>query len=179
MSDTLNLLDRLSRIVVNERHALGLKPVQWEVLGYLRDANRVSRTPGGVGAYLGLTKGTVSQTLLALERKGVVTRLADPFDGRKQNLSLTPAGEALVSRDPLNTLGEALDGLSETDQAALQTGLARLLDQSLKRRNGRPFGVCQTCRYFRSDAGEFVCGLLEQLIPAGEEKARCIEYAAE
>ncbi|HIP78057.1 MAG TPA: MarR family transcriptional regulator, partial [Kiloniellaceae bacterium] len=56
------LLERLARVLQNEAHSEGLKPTQWEALRYLSRANRFSRTPSGVTAYLGMTKGTVSQT---------------------------------------------------------------------------------------------------------------------
>ena len=52
-------------------------------------------------AYLGLTKGTVSQTVHALEAKGLVTKQVDPADRRGRRLSLSPAGRTLLMRDPL------------------------------------------------------------------------------
>ena len=56
------LIERLGRLTTTEAHAEGLLPVQWEVLRYLDRANRYSRTAVALTAYLGITKGTVSQT---------------------------------------------------------------------------------------------------------------------
>ena len=63
----LELMERLSRLVGQTGHAHGMKPAQWDALRYLARANRFSRTPGALTAYLGATKGTVSQTVIALE----------------------------------------------------------------------------------------------------------------
>jgi len=71
------LIERIGRLLSTDAHAAGLLPVQWEVLRYLRRANRFSRTPAALTAYLGLTKGTVSQTLRALEGRGLVRKRVD------------------------------------------------------------------------------------------------------
>ena len=64
------LMDRLSRAMQRAQYAGGLNPAQWEALRYIARANRYSRSPSAVAEYLGATKGTVSQTLKALEHKG-------------------------------------------------------------------------------------------------------------
>src|SRR4030065_1806393 len=62
--------------------AQGLQPVHLQVLFYLNQANRFSNTPQALTEYLGLTKGTVSQTVLVLARRRLISRYADPRDGR-------------------------------------------------------------------------------------------------
>ena len=57
---TIDLIERLTRLVAADGHSGGLKPVQWAALRYLDNANRFSRTPGALAAYLNSTKGTVS-----------------------------------------------------------------------------------------------------------------------
>ena len=80
------LLACLSRVLQGEQRqqavAAGLPAVQWTILHYLRQANRYSNTPQALGEYLGLTKGTVSQSLKRLEARGWVKRVADARDGR-------------------------------------------------------------------------------------------------
>ena len=58
----------------------GLQPVQLEALHYLSQCNRYSDTPAAVADFLGLTKGTVSQTLGLLENVGMIEKL--PPGGR-------------------------------------------------------------------------------------------------
>ena len=47
------LIERIGRLLTADSHASGLLPVQWEVLRYLRRANRFSRTLAALTAYLG------------------------------------------------------------------------------------------------------------------------------
>ena len=61
-------LERLARLMRAREHEDGLNPAQWEALRFLSRANRFSNAPGALTRYLGATKGTVSQTLMALER---------------------------------------------------------------------------------------------------------------
>ena len=65
-----SLIDRLGRLMRSGEHAGDLNPAQWEALRYLARANRFSRTPAALAQYLGSTRGTVSQTLIALEDHG-------------------------------------------------------------------------------------------------------------
>ncbi|MCC6205883.1 MAG: MarR family transcriptional regulator, partial [Hyphomicrobiales bacterium] len=94
--EAARLIDRIERLVRSGVTVHGLNPAQWEALRYLARANRFSRTPAGLAAYLGSTRGTVSQTLIALEQKGFVARQASDRDRRSIDLSLTAKGlEAL------------------------------------------------------------------------------------
>nr|MBA3613554.1 MarR family transcriptional regulator [Nitrospirales bacterium] len=62
-----DVLERLTNLQRMEARAFGLRyglqPVQMEALTYLTQCNRYSNTPQAVAEYLGLTKGTVSQSL--------------------------------------------------------------------------------------------------------------------
>ena len=59
------LIERLGRLLQTEEQETGLNPAQWQALRFLGRANRFSRTPATVADYLGSTRGTVSQTLIA------------------------------------------------------------------------------------------------------------------
>jgi DNA-binding MarR family transcriptional regulator len=88
-SQALTLFDLVERLSLLTRADLrqagaaqGLQPVHLQVLFYLNQANRFSNTPQALTEYLGLTKGTVSQTVLVLARRKLLSRYADPRDGR-------------------------------------------------------------------------------------------------
>lgn len=177
---TSDLVERLARLVANEGHARGLKPAQWDALRYLARANRFSRTPGALTAYLGSTKGTVSQTVMSLERAGLVEKAANPADRRSVHLALTPAGTALLAADGIAGIRNAVESLDETTRRGLDRGLRAVLASRLAAGGGRPFGICRDCRHFGRDArgaGLHFCALLRQ--PLGEEDAAQICHEQE
>ena len=86
------LLDRIGRIVHGLQFSQGLNPAQWEALRFLARANRYSRSPTALAEYLGTTKGTTSQTLIALESKGAIKRSRRACDRRSVELEITRFG---------------------------------------------------------------------------------------
>ena len=96
----LELVERLANLMRAEMRKAGseesLQPVHLHALVYLSKANRYSNTPQALAAYLGLTKGTVSQTLLILDRRGLIERYQDDVDRRVVRLRLSTAGEQLL-----------------------------------------------------------------------------------
>lgn len=181
MTHTLTeLLRRLSRVLQNEGHAGGLNPVQQDALRYLARANRFSRTPSAVAAYLGSTKGTVSQTVRALTQKGLVEKQSDPENGRIVRLSLTASGKSMLDADQLSAIGACVDSLPAPQRRAAEGALETLLSQVLAARGGRPFGVCRTCRHFREGDGDRVsatCGLLSVPLSTEDSGMICAEHA--
>ena len=176
--DIAVLLERLARVMQNEAHVGGLKPTQWEALRYLARANRVSRTPSGLTAYLGMTKGTVSQTLNALERKQLIVKEADPADRRQVRIDLTPKGLRLLEQDPIDAMLRSASKLSGEERRGLAQSLESLLKETLSWRGGRPFGACRTCRFFKARApggAPHYCGLLDVALSADDSQRICVE----
>jgi DNA-binding MarR family transcriptional regulator len=177
-----DLVERLGRLAQGERYAEGLPPVQWQALGYLARANRFSRHPTALGLYLGATKGTVSQTVMALVRKGLVRKEADPADRRAVTLDLTARGRALLARRPAGALADALAELPAPARARLARTLAQVLEAMLARRQGRMFGQCAGCRFFRRGgaraqaAGPHRCGLLDVPLSDDDAEKICVEF---
>lgn len=180
-SSPAHLLERLARLVHNDAHAGGLKPTQWEALRYLARANRFSRSPGALTAYLGMTKGTVSQTLQALERKGLVEKHAAASDRRSVKINLTKAGETLLADDPLGDLEASINALPKNEQKLFGATLECLMKNMLHRRGGKAFGVCKTCRHFRGDnnrGAPFFCSLLSEPLSTSDSEKICAEQKA-
>ena len=171
------LLERIARILQNDAHQHGLKPAQWEALRFLARANRFSRNPSALTAYLGVTKGTVSQTILTLEKKGLVEKMSSPEDRRAVWLSLTDDGKALVEADPLL----AIDAHAGEMEADLRDRLEKLLQEMLRSRGGRPFGLCKDCVHFQrnTEGGTpYFCGLLAEPLNDEDSVSICFEQTA-
>lgn len=174
------LLDRLSRLTRELQFVDGLNPAQWEALRYIAQANKLSRSPTALAEYLGATKGTVSQTLIALESKGLITRCKKSCDRRQVELCLTEAGEAMLAKDPMQTLERAATEMADDLGPQLVKGLTRLLHDLQTHHKIMEFGVCQDCSLFclQDDGETGVCGNNGQTIDAQEKTKICVNYKA-
>jgi DNA-binding MarR family transcriptional regulator len=173
-------VERLSRLMRAAEHDEGLNPAQWEALRYLARANRFSNSPGALTRYLGATKGTISQTVIALERKGFIVKTAREGEKRSVELRLTAKGEEVLGKDPWAKLAAAAQELGGKTKRRLAKGLRELLDGELKRGAHLSFGLCATCRYFRekgSGDGHH-CMLLEAPLSKDDARRICVEHAA-
>ncbi len=176
------LVERLERLMRTEEYEAGLNPAQWEALRYLARCNRFSNSPGALTAYLGATKGTVSQTVRTLERKGLVTRAKRPGGRRSIQLSLTDEGERVLSLDPRRRIGPTAATLGADTLDALRLGLRTLLHDRIARRGLKTFGLCRSCRHFirlgaeHDPGGPHRCGLLELPLAEAETAKLCVEH---
>jgi DNA-binding MarR family transcriptional regulator len=173
------LLDRLSRLTRELQFANGLNPAQWEALRFLAQANKYSRSPTALAEYLGATKGTVSQTLIALENKGLITRCKKTDDRRQVDLCLTAAGEAMLGNDPMQTLERASTEIADELGAEMVKGLTRLLHDLQTRHKVVEFGVCQDCSLFcvnNEGPAANTCGSTGEAIDQVEKAKICVNY---
>ncbi len=178
---THELIERLANLLRAEARraeGVGLQPVHLQALAYLDRCNRYSDTPSAVTEYLGLTKGTVSQTLNVLEREGLLTRKEDPADRRRVHLRLTASGRRRVrSAAPPAVLREAVAALGERQAAELAGQLVELLRSLQRAQSGRSFGVCGTCRHFQPQAGSGgTCGLTREPLSQQDAAQLCREH---
>ena len=169
------LLERLSNVLREDLREVAtahdLKQVQLSALLYLAVANRFSDTLSGLVAYLGSTKGTTSQTVAALERKGLVTRVRDAVDGRISHLALTEAGQRIAAE---GIPAPALANVADAD--ALAGSIETLLRQMLAARGGVAFGVCRHCRHHERRDGTGWCALLEEPLTEADALKWCKEH---
>jgi DNA-binding MarR family transcriptional regulator len=144
----------------------------------LQRTNRFSKTAGRLGNYLGLTKGMVSQTLNALEGRGLTSKRINRRDRRSEQLSLTPKALKQLQDDPLNAIEDAITSLEHDQQVALDSSLQELLNTRLFAQQRQPFGQCYTYTYFaahHANGQPHYCQLPEEPIAAEEATAICYE----
>jgi DNA-binding MarR family transcriptional regulator len=122
------LLDRMDREVLAVYRAAGeeFEPRWYGVFTALRDHGPL--TVGDLSQRLGVSHAAVSQVRTALEARGLVAGVADPEDGRRQRLSLTPEGHETARRlAPLwAAIGAGVGELLGAHAPALLTGLDNL-----------------------------------------------------
>lgn len=178
---SFQLLERISSLLLSEQRkrylALGIQPVHAQVLEYLALCNRYSDTPAALTEYLGLTKGTVSQTLQVLERKGYLSKTPDPDDGRVVHLKLLSAGRELLSQiQPLDIFTEAEATLLQKDFKSLRHALWAMLEVLQKVNNSKSFGFCQSCIYYKETGQHMQCGLTGEPLSRNEVQKICREH---
>ncbi len=117
------VMAQIVRLANGAAFAGGLNPAQWSALRYLADAVPESRTVTAFAHYHATTSGTASQTVAALVRKGLVERLPEPGDRRRNRLELTSTGHELVHNDPLGGIAAAIAAQPLEVQEALSLGL--------------------------------------------------------
>lgn len=171
-----DIIDRLGRIVAAEEWNDEINPTQWTALSYLARANRFSRSPSQVSDYMAATRGTVSQTLKALARKGLVEEHRSDQDKRSISYSVTGQGLTLLEGETL--IEDAASAMSDRQRTALLDGLETLMRTALARRRSRPFGVCRTCTHHRKVGDGGYCKLLSVPLSPVETGQICHEHAA-
>ncbi len=180
--DTVMQLERLSRLVRAREHSCDLNPAQWEALRYLSRCNRFSNSPAALTRYLSATKGTISQTLIALERKGLVSKSPRPGEARSVVLVLTADGEARLRDDPWQQVSALIEVSGAKTRKRLAAGSRKLVGQIIKSRGMPSFGSCPTCRYFREGGapddvkGKHWCLLFEQPVTKTEATKICVGH---
>lgn len=184
MSGAAPLIERIGALIHQAirddaaRH--GLLPVQLMTLEYLSCANDYSNIPIAIAEYFGMTRGTVSQTVGVLVKKGLVERQPCGDNRKLTHLALTAAGRDVLNGSWAFRLERAMLAAPETagmteERLALQL---RALLTGLQRLNGNhAFGVCKRCAYFEpGEAGAGHCGLTHEPLASSKTSLICREW---
>jgi hypothetical protein len=102
-----------------------------------------------LAGHLGVRQPTVTGSVIALERKGLVRRQADPADARATIVKVTPEAVAQPAAAVPSLAAAALADLSEAEQASLLKTLIKLIRSLQLRHAIPPQRICVTCKYFR------------------------------
>lgn len=181
MTPTVFVFERLAalihQLVRDDAARHGLLPVHMQVLGYLAQANRYSDLSIAVADYLGITRGTVSQTLTVLERKGLIVRTPDDRHGKRIHLTLSAAGEVVLNASWSQRVDQAL-ATAGGDSQAFGNDLRGVLS-ALQRLNGKQaFGQCRQCAHFLGDDGDYRCGLTGEALAVEQTIKICREWTS-
>lgn len=180
--EAVAIVERLARLMRSAEHEVGLNPAQWEALRYLARCNRFSNAPSALAEYLAATKGTISQTVNALQRKGLVEKAKRPNERRSVALSLTEAGWKILDEDPWIRLAQHEASLDKQTRDHMRIGLRVLLRTILSHNHIGTFGLCVTCRHFRSgETGEgggadYRCQLLDCDLSQDDAQRICVHH---
>jgi DNA-binding MarR family transcriptional regulator len=177
-TNTLRLIERISSLLrANERRkyaVLGLQPIHGQILEYLSICNSYSDTLVAVAEYLHLTKGTVSQSIQVLQRKGYIEKFPDEDDRRITHIKLLPLGEKIIK--PVDYFKPVTAEAPTSESSVLLGALEKTL-ASLQRVNKvRTFGTCTTCKYFSEEEEHYVCKASDHIVYSTEIEKACKEH---
>jgi MarR family transcriptional regulator, negative regulator of the multidrug operon emrRAB len=176
-----DVIERMSALIRSEERKkcaeFGLQSVHLQVLDYLSRCNKYSDTPAALTNYLGMTRGTVSQTVLLLEKKGYVKKTTDTLDRRVIHLSLLPEGRAMLEQArPSELLNQAADLLEREELGHYDEALVTVLTALQKSNKSRSFGLCETCQFFTLLPDHFLCGLTKEPLTEEDSGKICQEH---
>lgn len=180
--DVFDLIERMAALLRAEERKkcteLGLQPVHLQVLDYLSRCNRYSDTPAALTNYLGMTRGTVSQTLLLLMKRGFISKTVDTHDRRMIHLGLLTEGEEVLKKARSSELfNEASVIFKENNYVNPGNIFANALTSLQKANQSQSFGLCKTCRYFTQSATGFICGLTKESLSQNDSEKICQEHS--
>ncbi|MDT8340944.1 MAG: MarR family winged helix-turn-helix transcriptional regulator [Longimicrobiales bacterium] len=161
----------------------GLNPTQAQVLIVLARPGAAPLRLSAIARQLGVNAPTASDSVSALEAKGLVVKGADPKDGRALAVRPTPEGRVLareLSEWP-DVLLEAVALLDGEESAVLMRTLLTVIRGLQERGRIAPARMCVTCRYFRphahtDPAAPHHCALVDA--PFGDRSLRvdCVDH---
>ena len=160
----------------------GLTPTQGQVLALLR-ANPEGLRLGALEEQLGVTAATTSDSVTALQRKGLVTKEPMAGDGRGVIVLLTPTGtrEAAAAAAWPDFLLEAVGELSTVEQATFLRALVSMI-RTLQEKGRIPVArMCVSCRFFRpyqhdNPARPHHCAFVDAPFGDGELRLDCPDF---
>ena len=175
---TLARLERLARLIRSASHTHGLNAAQWEALRFLSRANHFSNSPGALAHYLSATKGTTSQTVLSLIKKGMINKSSRGMDGRSVVLDLTEKGIQTLEDDPLSNLNQTLTDLSDKTAKRFAKGLSELLHSEVKRQGEPSFGTCGNCIFASKMDDAVFCNAMKARVEIVDAQKLCVYHKA-
>lgn len=165
-----------------EAQAHGLSPIQLLLLLRLASDPPQRRRPGALAREFDVSPASLSDSIAALERKGLVTRRRLEGDRRGFSLALSRSGARLAERAqgvavPLEGAVAALTG---EEQLSLLTSLFGVIAGLQRDGVVTVARMCVTCRHFRPDARAgrrpHHCALLDVTLAAEDLRLDCPEH---
>lgn len=159
--------------------AADLTPFQLKILLSLRYGASGAARPSELAAYYGVARATVSEAVRLLSRKGYLAKRRSPDDGRAFDLYLTPSGKTLTDglADPLASLRQLADELSEEERVAAYATLYMLIDRLERAGEIDRQRHCHSCAHFRARGGSDYCALLRRPLTAATLRIDCPEHS--
>lgn len=157
---------------------LKLQLVHFQVLEYLSSCNKYSDTPASIANYLGMTRGTVSQSLIILEKRAFIEKTQDQTDKRVFHIQLLNDGLSILNKaKPTQLFTKAAKILEKNlNQKDAEKILIKSLTALQKANNSYSFGICNSCINFTKKPANFFCELTQEKLSRKDSQKICQEH---
>ncbi|MEC5161172.1 DNA-binding MarR family transcriptional regulator [Janthinobacterium sp. CG_23.3] len=162
--------------------AENLNPAQAEILQLLNGRTQGVRL-SWLAAQLSVSAASASDSVAALEKKGLVRKARAEDDGRASALWLTEQGKGLVERmtTAVSFADDAAAALDAEVQGQLLVGLFKLIAQLQKSERFPALRACLSCRYFEPNVypgapAPHHCALVKAPLPIAFLRIDCAEH---
>ena len=181
-ASVFDIIERIAAMIRSEERKkcteFGLQVVHLQVLDYLSRCNKYSDTPAALSNYLGMTRGTVSQTLLLLEKKGYVRKTTDTADRRVVHLSLLSDGKVMLEKArPSELFNQASQLLGRDAAGHYDEAMMAVLAALQKANKSHTFGLCNSCQHFTILPDGYLCGLTKESLTEEDARKICQEHS--
>lgn len=129
--------------------AAGLNPTQLSILELI-EGRSDGMSVKDIAAHLGVSQPTATDSIIALERKGLITKTSSTADRRAVNITLTDDGLSALQKDnaPLSVAEQAAAALAAGEQENMLLMLAKMI-RHLQEIEAIPIQrMCVNCCYF-------------------------------
>ncbi len=180
--NVFDLIECMAALIRSEERKkcteLKLQLVHFQVLEYLSFCNKYSDTPAAIANYLGMTRGTISQTLIILEKRAFIKKNQDISDKRVFHIQLLAKGlNTLNKAKPTELFQRAARILQEN--SPIEGGediFIEALTALQKANDSNSFGVCKTCKNFTRKPKGFFCELTQEKLSKKDSEKICQEH---
>ena len=157
---------------------LKLQLVHFQVLEYLSLCNKYSDTPAAIANFLGMTRGTVSQSLIILEKRGYIKKNQDTLDKRVFHIQLLQKGRNILKKAKPTELFNKASVILEANSSIVagEEIFIEALRALQKANESNSFGVCKTCKNFTTKSHGFFCELTQEKLTKNDSEKICQEH---
>jgi len=177
-----DLIEYMAALIRSEERKrcteLKIQLVHFQVLEYLSQCNKYSDTPAAITNYLGMTRGTVSQSLILLEKRELIDKRQDQIDKRVSHIQLLKKGFNTLNKAKPTGLFQKAAKILE-NQSSITGGeelFVKALTALQKANNSNSFGICRTCKNFTKISTGFFCELTQEKLSKSDSNKICQEH---
>ena len=178
---SLEKISQAFRVLLwQESRDFALSPIQVQVLIFLLYHSEEKRKVSYLEAEFNMTKATISDTIKALDQKGLIRKAYEPNDTRSYIMHLTEKGREIAKKTSLFTreIHAPVDQLHADDKETLLLSLLNIIRHLNKAGVITIQRMCLTCAYYQpSENGQkHFCKLLNQNLQVTDLRIDCPEY---